>query len=600
MSTQTEKESVASLHSAMQRAGRLHWFHWATIAFSLILTLSAYFLTREQVESRVFERFEREAQRVVEQVGEHMHLYEGALLGGVAAHDSVRRDLNYREWRDFASSIRIDERYPGINGIGVIHHVERSEVGDYLEAQRKLRPDFRVFPVHSEPELLPITFSEPESANAKAIGLDMAHEENRYQAARLAMVTGHTAITGPIVLVQDAEKTPGFLFYAPFYSQGVEPTVESRMDGFRGLVYAPFIMSKLMNGTLERKNRHVGVSISDDGQDLYNEHHAGESDFDPNPLFTKVISTSLFGRQWDFDIHSTLGFRQSAHSEQPTMILLGGLAIDSLLLVLFVLISRSNRRAIEYAEEMTGELRQRTAQLETSNEDLERFAHVASHDLRTPLRGVSDLVEYLGEDLEGYLEQENANPDVSMNLDRIVQQVTRMDDLIRGVLDYASVDKAKPEIKPMNLPKVISAIAFESQLREDQVILDLELESLQTESLLLGQVLANLIGNAAKYHDDLEHAEIVVRSRVHGEVLHFTVSDNGPGIDPQYHERIFEPFHTLQPRDEIESTGIGLAIVKKTVERQGGRVTVGPTPGGGTTFSFDWPLRGAVEEATAA
>ena len=99
----------------------------------------------------------------------------------------------------------------------------------------------------------------------------------------------------------------------------------------------------------------------------------------------------------------------------------------------------------------------------------------------------------------------------------------------------------------------------------------------------------NLIGNAFKYHHDPEHALVPIRCRDDGDWFTFSVSDNGPGIDPKFHARIFEVFQTLQSRDKIESTGVGLSIVKKSVENLGGTVGVVSAPGEGTTFEFTWP-----------
>jgi signal transduction histidine kinase len=110
-----------------------------------------------------------------------------------------------------------------------------------------------------------------------------------------------------------------------------------------------------------------------------------------------------------------------------------------------------------------------------------------------------------------------------------------------------------------------------------------------TERALLEQVLRNLLENALKHHHQPEAARIHVAAHECGAKLEFTVTDNGPGINPAYHERIFQVFQTLQPRDEVEGSGMGLAIVKKIVEHQGGNVWVASTEGAGATFHFTWP-----------
>ena len=121
----------------------------------------------------------------------------------------------------------------------------------------------------------------------------MAHETNRYSAARKARDTGQAQLTGPIVLVQDAEKTPGFLFYAPFYEGGRYDTIKERRKHFVGLVYAPFVIKKLVQGTLQKSKRHVGIQILDGNDTLYDEHVSSEVDYDPDPLFNSPVMKSL-------------------------------------------------------------------------------------------------------------------------------------------------------------------------------------------------------------------------------------------------------------------------------------------------------------------
>ena len=119
------------------------------------------------------------------------------------------------------------------------------------------------------------------------------------------------------------------------------------------------------------------------------------------------------------------------------------------------------------------------------------------------------------------------------------------------------------------------------------------------ERLPLQQIFLNLIGNAIK-HAKRADAQVVVAVREVGRFYSFSVSDNGPGIAPEYHDRIWGIFQTLDARDQVEGTGIGLALVKKLVEAQGGRVGVQSAPGQGATFSFDWPKSAAARNTEGA
>lgn len=585
----TQLTELEQEHNALANSGHLHWFHWTIVVLSALLTVAAWYFFNGQIEEKTRLQFDREASQVVELVSERMQKYEDALWGGVAAIQTSGGEIGYGEWRTFAESLHIDSKYPGISGIGVIDYSLREGLAAHIETQRRLRPGYRVHPEHTEIEHLPIVYIEPEAPNARAVGLDIAHETNRYNAAKKARDTGTAQITGPIVLVQDEGHTPGFLFYAPYYAAGSYDTVEERQNSFAGMVYAPFIVKKLLAGTLEKDKRHVGLQLSDGSDVIYDENGPTEEDFDPNPLFTKKVTVNLYGRDWNFDIWSTQSFRQAAESNQPAFVLVGGITIDALLLTLFLMLSRASRRSLSFADRVTVELRRKAAALAKSNADLESFAYVASHDLKTPLRGIGDLTEYLEEDLEPYMSTPDANPDVRHNLQRLHHQTKRMDNLIKGILDYSSVGARTETLEAVDMAQVMYTLRSELNVRDDQLVLIGKFPVLNTYHVRFEQVIHNLVGNAFKYHHDHENARVTVTCRESENFFEFLVADNGPGIDPKFHSRIFEVFQTLQSKDEIESTGVGLSIVKKSIEALGGQIRVSSILGEGTTFQFEWP-----------
>jgi len=222
---------------SISNAGRLHVVHWIVLSLSLLLTVGAWHFSKQQIDEHVETRFRREADQVVELVSERMRKYEDALWGGISAIQVQGGDISYRGWSTFAKHLRIDVNYPGINGIGVIHNVSPDTLSSYLSNQRIDRPLYELHPRHQEAEYSPITYIEPFSANAKAVGLDIAQDANRYDAAKKSRDSGAALLTGPIVLIQDAERTPGFLLYAPFYQGGVYDSLEDRRKNITGLVY---------------------------------------------------------------------------------------------------------------------------------------------------------------------------------------------------------------------------------------------------------------------------------------------------------------------------------------------------------------------------
>ncbi len=333
--------------------GSLTVLHWCVVGLSLTLTLLAWSISSSITEDKARAEFEHEVEEITEQLKDRMGNYAFALISGTGTIQSHSQGLTWEEWRTFSKSLALPEKLPGINGIGVIFRVEPDNLADFIANQRQKRPDFRVHPPHDVDDYWPITYIEPEATNQAAIGLDMAHETNRYTAAQKAMRTGTTQITGPIVLVQDAEKTPGFLFYHPYYSTTGTPPEAQRERLFEGLVYAPFIMKKLMQGTLANVNRRVQMRISDEDSILYDELQPNAPNYDPAPMFRTALEIPMYGRQWQFELQTTQLFSKLNASRQPTVILITGIVIDALILLVFILLARAKERAESRAQEMT-------------------------------------------------------------------------------------------------------------------------------------------------------------------------------------------------------------------------------------------------------
>jgi two-component system sensor kinase FixL len=221
--------------------------------------------------------------------------------------------------------------------------------------------------------------------------------------------------------------------------------------------------------------------------------------------------------------------------------------------------------------------------LARSNQELDQFAYVASHDLKAPLRGIANLSQWIEEDLGDSLAGENKE-----QMELLRGRVHRMEALIDGILQYSRAGrvKAKPEeIDTGTLVReVIELIAPPATAR---IQIPDPMPTIRSEKVPLQQVFMNLIGNAIKHAGEAPVVEI--RASDAGPFVEFMVRDNGPGIAPQYHDRIFGIFQTLEARDKVEGTGIGLSVVQKIVEAKGGKVWVESEPGKGARFKFLWP-----------
>lgn len=331
--------------------------HWVVICLSLGLTISAWHISSRNADQKARAQFDQEVSQLNELLRDRFRLYELALTSGTGAIRASGGDVDLTTWRAFSKSLAIDERLPGINGIGVIERVAPEDRGEFIGEKKQERSYFDIHPKHNRDDLWPIVYIEPEAANRKAVGLDMAHETNRYQAALKAMTSGQPQITGPIVLVQDEKKTPGFLFFHPFYETPDVPPPQERESRFLGLVYAPFIVNRLMEGTLAEASRLLHFRVKDGDTEIYSEmsEPKGEN-FDSSPMFQTSFVTEVYGRDWRFDVQTTRLFQSLYDSSQPLLILVGGLIINGFILGIFAALTNANRNSKRIIKERTKEL----------------------------------------------------------------------------------------------------------------------------------------------------------------------------------------------------------------------------------------------------
>ncbi|MGA2565126.1 MAG: ATP-binding protein, partial [Steroidobacteraceae bacterium] len=213
-------------------------------------------------------------------------------------------------------------------------------------------------------------------------------------------------------------------------------------------------------------------------------------------------------------------------------------------------------------------LRDNNQQLERSNRDLEDFAYIASHDLKTPLSGIKSAALWLEEDLHDL-------SDGSRKLLELMRsRINRMERLLDDLLTYSRVGRTETAASETKLADIFaSIIEVLNPPAHIQVRVEGEPLVIVTASAQLEQVLRNLINNAIKHHDK-QNGEVVLSGKRVGDFVEFAVRDDGPGILPQFHEKIFQLFQTLKRRDEVEGSGMGLAIVKKLVGQQNSCITV--------------------------
>lgn len=244
-----------------------------------------------------------------------------------------------------------------------------------------------------------------------------------------------------------------------------------------------------------------------------------------------------------------------------------------------------------FTETLEQRIAERTAQLYQANEalaqrveELDQFSYVASHDLKAPLRAIDQLATWIAEDTGDILPEKSKT-----HLEKLQSRVRRMEQLLEDLLAYSRADRQFGQAVMVDTGALVNSIVeLLSPLESFVVTVQEDMPVITTAHTPLETVFMNLIDNAIKHHHRSQ-GRVYISARERDQFVEFSVADDGPGIAEAFHERIFQMFQTLRPRDEVEGSGVGLAVVKKIVTSLGGTIWVESREGEGATFRFTWP-----------
>lgn len=288
-------------------------------------------------------------------------------------------------------------------------------------------------------------------------------------------------------------------------------------------------------------------------------------------------------------------------SEVPVEVGLGYIRDNERLMVLAVLYDITTRKAVE--DKL---VRERLA-LKKSNLELDSFVYTASHDLRAPLRGINSFAKFIEEDYAHLLDEEGLN-----YLRRIRNGISRMTRLIDDLLSLSRISRLQNPYEVVEMRELLQSVLerIEYDLEASKVVLQIQenLPAVRCDRIKMTEVFSNLINNAIKFSRDTPGKAVIEVGYIGNDSDHqFFVKDHGIGIDPEYHEKIFEIFHRLHTREEYEGSGAGLSIVKRVIDEHHGRIWLDSALGQGTTFHFtipkniedaaSWEKQGQYEEA---
>ena len=321
-------------------------------------------------------------------------------------------------------------------------------------------------------------------------------------------------------------------------------------------------------------------------------------------MFGFATSEELLGKNWRIlydddeltrfqtEVFPELGARRHWHGRARARRLDGTHFPEALTLTLtpnggLICVCRDDTLAVESEQKilaLSRGLEARAQELTQVNRELSDFAHVVSHDLKAPLRGIGSLANWLQQDYADKLGPEGAE-----QLRMIGGRVARLSGLIDGILSYSRAGRTHRSQTVVSLDALVrGTLEMLAPPAHITVAVVSELPQIRMDPTKAQQLFQNLLSNAVKYMDK-PSGRVTVACVADERFWHFSIADNGPGIEEKYFERVFQLFQTLAPRDEVESTGVGLAVVKKIVETEGGRIWIESVFGHGATFHFTLP-----------
>jgi signal transduction histidine kinase len=615
----------------------------------LVCTVLATVQMKRTVERAEAQHFASLVEDRIDAIQDRMETYL-ALMRGAAGLFAASGDVTGAEFRTYVERLRVGDLYQGIQGVGFSALVPPGQVAAFEAGRQTEQPGFRIRPDTPREVYTAITNLEPATEkNQLAIGYDMFSEPVRRQAMEQARDTGNRAMTGKVALVQDDGRPGlfGILIYLPVYETigGTLPeTVEERRRLLRGWVYSPFRSQDLFTRSTSDRRRTTEIDweiydgTAPDPAGLLFRSTAAPLAVDA--AYSTARTAQVAGRNWTLRAVSSESFARDSTRTSFPFIAAGGLLTTVLLFGASLAQARAMREAEkareeirianagleERVEERTAQLESarsalealnrnletrvsiRTADLQEANEEMQRFAYIVSHDLRSPLvnvMGFTSELDVAREELSRFYKRTvDRDPGAgSRDVELAIQQdlpeaiefirssTSKMDRLINAILKLSREGRRVLAPEPIELTGLMRTIAKSLALQIDQAGAEVSVDDLPqitSDRVALEQIFSNLVENAVKYLAPERKGQIKVRGWSEGATIVIDVEDNGRGIDPRDHSRVFDLFRRAGAQDR-PGEGIGLAHVRALVRRLGGTITLNSEEGRGSTFRVRLP-----------
>ena len=556
----------------------------------LVLTSAAALLTSRSVDRREDQLLEERARQAVDMVDRRTDRYVEKLVSTRGMFSGTEDGIpTPRAYDSFLRSQEISRRIPEMQSITFIQDVplrEKRAVIRRLQRETAASglpyPQIDDFdPPGERVRYGVITYVYPVARNRRATGVDLLGDPVRRGAINRARDSAAATSPAPVRLVQQPEALSVVLYLPVYAGLDQTPAPPDRTRRFIGTIGTGVQLRDLMRGTAAEADDDVRLYDLGyaRGRTLRRLIHTTRPEFKGTERTSEELALGPGGRRWGLTYSSDDPLVGELERAVPILIGVLGALVSLLAGAVVASATSGRRRALAELEESRNELAR-------SNEELERFAFLASHDLQQPLRTVSGFLELLvhqkGEDLD-----ERGRQYVDMAL----RGTRQMSSLINDLLTYSRVSRDDRPLEPVALDQAWDAAVDQLQAMIAEAGAEVTrgpLPVVDGDPGQMTQLFANLISNGIRYRADADPAIRAEAERANGAWV-VAVQDNGIGIDPRDQQTIFEMFRRLHSNDEIEGTGVGLALVKRIAERSGGDVAVESEPGRGSRFLLRLP-----------
>jgi signal transduction histidine kinase len=626
------EEKPVSSHSIL-------WGYFPVVlvtAAGLIISIGLFMQSLNWEERKVEIAFDETAQDRILLVHREIKFSLG-IIQDIASFIDASETVGRTEFRKFVGPPLKNQA--GIKALAWIPKVDSNKLDRFVATAKKSFPPFQVKEqspngdlsvARARPVYYPVLYVQPYQDNKAMLGLNIGIDSQITALFQQSINEMSTQIATKTIDAPQKLPVTGLTVVVPVFFKPDPDQKTTEVGLLRGYALGIFYLGEIVERALDNL-RPGSVDIhfyqeeqGAEGSHLYthfsrirNKHSTSDRDY-VNTDMTYTQQISIANQTWNI-VCQPASDRFEPETRTSWLIFIGGIAFTALLTIYTAnLVGRTNKIRLVVAER-TAQLRStveelnqevierkaaetelqtlnetlenhiayRTAEAERRTEYLEQFAYVASHDLKAPLRAVSNLAEWIEEDLRDKLDT-SSKEQLALLRDR----VRRMHELIEGLLEYSRVGKTSDIETQVDTRELIHEIVDSLSPPKGFVIkIKGDMPVLVADRLQLGQVFSNLIGNSLKHHGG-KKGKIHIGCEETGGLYQFTISDNGRGIAPEYHDKVFKMFQTLESRDYANSTGIGLALVKKIVVEHGGSIQLKSNVGEGASFTFTWPRKG--------